>query len=221
MILAYETSTNICSVAFQDKEGNVFEKKTQGRGVHSDHLFLFTQQLMEENNFKIENLDSVLVSNGPGSYTGLRIAASAIKGILFGKDVNLFACNTLASLAMNSEASSGDIVHTIIDARRTHFYVQSFQFGNPMDAQTDAELIEISDFEQTIKPGDHIVGTGISRLEQGVIKKVNTYKEEAITAKSLIKLFSLKNFDDFCIKTDLEALNPNYISSSQVNNSNV
>ena len=125
MILAYETSTNICSVAFQNAEGEVFEKRIQGRSVHSDNLFLFTQQLTKEHDFKIEDLDAVLVSNGPGSYTGLRIAASAIKGIVFGKDVNLFACNTLASFAMAKENNSRAI-HSIIDARRTHVYHQAF-----------------------------------------------------------------------------------------------
>ena len=60
MILAYETSTNICSVAFQNAEGEVFEKLIQGRSVHSDNLFLFTQQLMKEHDFKIEDLNAVL-----------------------------------------------------------------------------------------------------------------------------------------------------------------
>ena len=96
------------------------EKKIQGRSVHSDNLFLFTKELMDEQDFKIAELNAVLVSNGPGSYTGLRIAASALKGILFGTDVKLYAVNTLASFAMNTEAEKGDTVHSIIDARRTH-----------------------------------------------------------------------------------------------------
>jgi len=220
MILAYETSTNICSVAFQNISGEVMEKKIQGRSVHSDNLFLFTKELMDEQDFKIAELNAVLVSNGPGSYTGLRIAASALKGILFGTDVKLYAVNTLASFAMNTEAEKGDIVHSIIDARRTHLYMQSFEFGDPMNSISETRLAEISDFEEQVNAGDHIIGTGINRLEQSVVEKVNTYNEESITARSLLKLFELQNFEEYCIKTSLEALNPNYISSSQVNNSN-
>lgn len=63
-ILAYETTTNICSVAFQNTDGKVFEKRIQGRSVHSDNLFMFTQELMKEHDFKIEDLNAVLVSNG-------------------------------------------------------------------------------------------------------------------------------------------------------------
>lgn len=83
MILAYETSTDVCSVAFQNEEGAIFEKRIQGRSVHSDSLFLFTQEIMKEHNLSIDQIEHVLVSIGPGSYTGLRIAASAIKGIFF------------------------------------------------------------------------------------------------------------------------------------------
>ena len=79
MILAYETSTQVCSVAFLNNEGEIFQKRITGRSVHSDHVFLFTEELINEHAFNIGDLEAVLVSNGPGSYTGLRIAASAIK----------------------------------------------------------------------------------------------------------------------------------------------
>ena len=219
MILAYETSTNICSVAFQNAEGKVFEKRIQGRSVHSDNLFLFTQQLMEEHEFRIEDLDAVLVSNGPGSYTGLRIAASAIKGILFGKNVDLFACNTLASFAMETNNSSG-VIHSIIDARRNHVYHQSFRLTDELEEVSDAKVIELFEFEESIKVGDALIGTGIDRINKKVLENTEIFDDTFISAKSLIQLFQLKNHGNFCIKKHPEQLNSNYISSSQVNNTN-
>ena len=220
MILAYETSTNICSVAFLDDDGEVFEKRIQGRSVHSDNVFLFTQELMKEHGFKINDLEAVLTSNGPGSYTGLRIAASALKGLLFGTDVALFAINTLASFAMGTEAKSGDTVHAIIDARRTHLYVQSFEVGELLSTHSKAEVVEISDFQNRITEDDHIIGTGIGRITGDTLEGIKTYDESHISARSLIKLYKLPNFGEYGIKTEPEALDPNYISSSQVNNSN-
>ncbi|MFY0699136.1 MAG: tRNA (adenosine(37)-N6)-threonylcarbamoyltransferase complex dimerization subunit type 1 TsaB [Balneola sp.] len=216
-ILAYETSTNICSVAFQNAEGEVFEKRIQGRSVHSDNLFLFTQQLMKEHDFKIEDLNAVLVSNGPGSYTGLRIAASAIKGIMFGKDVNLFACNTLASFAMATESSS-EAIHSIIDARRNHVYHQTFKLNEELEIISEAKVTELSDLEEQIESGDTLIGTGIDRISKKALENVQIFDDSFISAKSLIRLFHLKNQTDFCIKTHPEELNSNYISSSQVNN---
>ncbi len=219
MILAYETSTNICSVAFQYTEGEIFEKRIQGRSVHSDNLFLFTKQLMKEHNFKVEDLDAVLVSNGPGSYTGLRIAASAIKGIMFGKDVNLFACNTLASFAMATESSS-EAVHSIIDARRNHVYHQVFKLNDELEIISEAKVTELSDLEEQIESGDTLIGTGIDRISKKALESVQTFDDSFISAKSLIRLFQQENYTDFCIKTHPEELNSNYISSSQVNNTN-
>lgn len=219
MILAYETSTNICSVAYQNIDGKVFEKRIQGRSVHSDNLFLFTQQLTKEHDFKIEDLDAVLVSNGPGSYTGLRIAASAIKGIVFAKDVNLFACNTLASFAMATESNSGAI-HSIIDARRTHVYHQAFKLNDKLEILSEAKVIELSDMEERLQPGDTLIGTGIDRVSTKALENVHVFDNSFISAKSLIRLFQLKNNADYCIKTHPEELNSNYISSSQVNNTN-
>ncbi len=218
MILAYETATNVCSVSFQDRNGNVTEKRIQGRGVHSDHVFLFTQEFMQEHNFKIMDLDAVLVSNGPGSYTGLRIAASALKGILFETDVPLYAANTLASFAMESGHKDG-IIHSVIDARRTHVYCQSFELGEKLIKKSELEIVEISDFQNSIQPGDCIVGTGIARLDQELLKEVCICADMWVTASSLIKLYQLPNAKEFCVKTSPEELNPNYLTSSQVNNS--
>ncbi len=83
MILALETATNVCSVVFRDDDGLMHEKRIEKRGTHSEQLFLFIEDLMDEHGFFISALEAVLVSEGPGSYTGLRISASAVKGLLF------------------------------------------------------------------------------------------------------------------------------------------
>tara|TARA_R110000868_G_scaffold410693_5_gene699860 strand:+ start:39356 stop:40018 length:663 start_codon:yes stop_codon:yes gene_type:complete len=220
MILAYETATDICSVSFQNKNGEIFEKKIQGRSVHSDNVFLFTQELMKEHNFSIEELEAVLVSNGPGSYTGLRIVASAIKGILFQSKVKLFEVNTLAGFAQSVVEVPGNLtVHSIIDARRTHIYHQSFSANEKLIRNSEMSIKEIIEFEEEITEGDYVIGTGINRLSESTLEKVSTYGSGVISASNLIHLFSNQPNSQFFKETSSEALNPNYISSSQVNNS--
>lgn len=220
MILAYETSTNICSVAFQDRDGKFHEKRIQGRSVHSDNMFLFTQQLMEEHDFKITDLEAVLVSNGPGSYTGLRIAASGIKGLMFGTEVDLYAVNTLASFAMGINPQKGITIHSIIDARRTHVYHQSFVFEEGLQEVSKSKVIELSELEQILESNNVLVGTGIDRVDPKALEQINVFNENSITGISLIQLFSSLNNEQHCTKTKPGDLNSNYISSSQVNNSN-
>ena len=175
---------------------------------------------MMEHGFSIEELDAVLVSNGPGSYTGLRIAASGIKGILFGLEVPLFEVNTLAGFAQNvvDKAINGSI-HAIIDARRTHVYHQSFKNEGGLVKESEISLKEISDFEAELKSGDIIVGTGVQRLSEESRSISDTYGSDAITASNLIHLFNSVTSSDFFNRTTPENLNPNYVSSNQVNNS--
>jgi len=220
MILAFETATDVCSVAFQDKLGGVHEKRIEGRGVHSANVFLFSQALMKEHQFSISDLEAVLVSIGPGSYTGLRIGVSAIKGLLFGLNTNLYAINTLVGFAQSQvDNAKGNHIHSIIDARRTHLYHQKFSVLNALVEESEPSLVEIVDFENELVNGDIVVGTGLSRLGNTQNKEVTLCGSEYISATNLIHLFNAQPDAPFFIKTSLEALNPNYITSNQVNNS--
>ena len=217
--LAFETSTDVCSVSFQNAEGEIFEKRIQGRSVHSDHLFLYTKELMKKHGFKISELDTVLVSNGPGSYTGLRIAASSVKGMLFGTEVDLYEVNTLAGFAQSVLKEAEDTIHAIIDARRTHVYHQAFKAGENLEPVGLASVKEIADLETELKAGDVVIGTGQSRISEGVFEGVKIFGAELITASSIIQLYNAQSDSEFFRKTTLEELNPNYITSNQVNNS--
>lgn len=218
MILAIETSTNICSVSFQNKEGEIFEKRTERKGSHSELLFIFIRELMEEHAFQLRELDAVLISSGPGSYTGLRIAASAVKGMLFGLDVKIFAGNTLAGFAQAAETGT---VHAVINARRKHLYHQQFEKGEQLTPTTDSEILEISEINEILKEGDQIIGTGIDRLEEDKRANLNMLGEPNISANNLIHLFNSSSGDEYFKKTTAEELESNYLSISQVNNTKV
>lgn len=221
MILAFETSTDVCSVAFQNKEGQIFEERITGKGVHSSYLFLFAEKLKNNHNFLFKDIETVLISNGPGSYTGLRIGASAIKGMLFGLNTSLYAVNTLAAIAASQLANTEvKRVHAVLDARRSHFYYQQFEIENEMIAKNEQQLIKTTDFESRLSNGDIIVGTGLNRLNvEGL--KLQLLGIENISAVNIIKLFNNLPNANFFEKTTLEELNPNYITSNQINNAPV
>ncbi|MAO63589.1 MAG: tRNA (adenosine(37)-N6)-threonylcarbamoyltransferase complex dimerization subunit type 1 TsaB [Balneola sp.] len=218
MILAIETSTNICSISFQDAKGAIFEKRTERKGSHSELLFLFIRELMEEQNFKMEDLDTLLVSSGPGSYTGLRIAASAVKGMLFGLKVDIYAGNTLAGFAQSAEEGT---VHAVINARRKHLYHQQFEKGDRLTPITKPEILELVEINDLLKDGDQIIGTGIDRLDEEKRAGLTIIEEQQISATNLISLFNSSSGDDFFQQTTAEELESNYLSSSQVNNTKV
>lgn len=218
MILAFETATNICSVAFQDENGKVHEKRTERKGSHSELLFLFVKELMEEHAFKLNELNAVLVSSGPGSYTGLRIAASGVKGMLFGLDVKIFAGNTLAGFAQSAQKGT---IHSVINARRKHLYHQQFKKDGNLTKVSDSKIRELAEIEQLLSPGDFIVGTGIDRLKEGSLEGVGVLDSLHISSKGLISLFLSDSREHFFQQTTAEELESNYLTSSQVNNSKI
>lgn len=218
MILALETATNVCSVAFCDKDGTVHERRTKQRGSHSEQLFLFVEALQKEHGFSIGELDAVLVSQGPGSYTGLRISASAVKGLLFQHSVPLVGIDTLASFAMQAHQQhpKTQIIHSIIDARRVHVYHQQFLFqNNVLTTDDEVEVLPIKAFEKMLQSGDVVIGTGLNRISEEVLGKAQTFDNSAITAKSLIALYQA-GFNDFYQEEDPESFEPKYYTSNQV-----
>ena len=86
MILAIETSSNICSVALSDtaREGadqRIFSRTHPGPNKHSESLAAFTREIFDEAQIQVSDLQGILVSAGPGSFTGLRIGMSFAKGL--------------------------------------------------------------------------------------------------------------------------------------------
>lgn len=219
MLLALETATNVCSVAFCDKNGSIYEQRTNKRGTHSEQLFLFIKQLQDEHNFRIQDLDAVLVSEGPGSYTGLRIGASAVKGLLFQTEVPLIGINTLASFAMQAtlENPKASRIHSIIDARRVHVYHQRFIFaGGKLSTDDDVEVIPIKVFEKMLREDDTVIGTGLQRIDEQDLNKARSLNPNLISSTSLIALYQA-GFSDFYQEEDPELFDPKYYTSNQVN----
>ncbi|TYP92628.1 tRNA threonylcarbamoyladenosine biosynthesis protein TsaB [Fodinibius salinus] len=216
MLLALETATDVCSVAFCDDSGTIHERRTEQHGSHSEQLFLFIEELQEQHNFSIPDLDAVLVSEGPGSYTGLRISASAVKGLLFQVDTSLYGINTLASFAMQAMENSlaTQTIHSIIDARRVHVYHQKFTADEGLHAADDVEIIPIETLESMVQKDDIIVGTGLNRINEEACKKAITFGPKVITAKSLIALYQ-DGFSAFVKKVEPESFEPKYYTSNQ------
>ena len=218
MQLALDTSTNICSVAFRDEKGRVHEKRTEVRGSHSEQLFLFIDELKKEHGFEVADLESVIVSEGPGSYTGLRISASAVKGLLFQQQTPLLAANTLASFAASVAVQNEiETIHSIIDARRVHVYHQQFEIAeDKLKALTEVKVRPIDDLGQMLQDGDVIVGTGINRLDEEIVAKAKAFGASHISAKSLFNLHDMDEADEFVKAVDVESFDPKYYSSNQV-----
>jgi|YelNatPaOPRAMG01_1025707.scaffolds.fasta_scaffold01939_9 tRNA threonylcarbamoyladenosine biosynthesis protein TsaB len=99
-ILAIETTENICGVCVYFSESKYFESRVHLKNAHAEKLFEIINFEMSSAGIKIQDLDSVAVSSGPGSFTGLRIGMSAAKGIAFGASLPIVKVPTFEALAL-------------------------------------------------------------------------------------------------------------------------
>jgi tRNA threonylcarbamoyladenosine biosynthesis protein TsaB len=117
-ILNIETATKNCSVSLA-KNGKVIvclEVAELGYS-HAEKLHLFFEEALQLAGISFKELNAVAVSQGPGSYTGLRIGVSAAKGLCYSLQIPLIATDTLEALARQITIESGSIL-PMIDARR-------------------------------------------------------------------------------------------------------
>lgn len=188
-VLSIETATPVCSVTLSDGK-EISERRSERRGAHAEQLPGFIQELLNERGLGVAEMDAVVLSAGPGSYTGLRIGASIVKGMLFGFEIPLIAVNTLAALAESAKKMGGSTIHAVIDARRTHLYHQAFQV-------VDGHLValgvpvakELSEINAVLSPGAFIAGTGWSRLDGDRLQALNKLGTEVISARHLDSIY--------------------------------
>ena len=98
-ILLIETATESCSVAIANDKDIIAEKYINEPEAHATLLAKYIKDILSENNITIADCSAVAVSEGPGSYTGLRVGVSCAKGLCYGAQKPLVAVGTLAAIA--------------------------------------------------------------------------------------------------------------------------
>ncbi|TGE14814.1 tRNA (adenosine(37)-N6)-threonylcarbamoyltransferase complex dimerization subunit type 1 TsaB [Hymenobacter elongatus] len=126
LILSLETSSSVCSVALHRDGQLVGQSELRLEKSHSSHLTVLIQQLLDNTSCTLQDLAAVAVSDGPGSYTGLRIGGAAAKGLCYALTIPLIAVSTLQALAYQVAAftprAEGLLFCPMLDARRMEVY---------------------------------------------------------------------------------------------------
>ena len=168
VILCLETATTNCSVALC-KEGSVIAlKEDNSKGYsHAEKLHVFIDEILKENNLKINDVDAVAISKGPGSYTGLRIGVSAAKGLCFAQDIPLISVPTLTALAKQAFPNEGEQVIAMLDARRMEVYSAVFNSDFNQIRETKAQVLSEDSFQEELEKGKvYFIGNGVSKFKE-------------------------------------------------------
>lgn len=128
-ILLIETSTEVCSVSVAEN-GVVLYTQESGEGKsHTSQLTLFISAVMQSAGWSFKDLDAIAVSDGPGSYTSLRIGASTAKALCYALQCPLLTIDSLTILCegvSENEIKDNDVIIPMIDARRMEVYLSVF-----------------------------------------------------------------------------------------------
>lgn len=144
-ILALETATEACSAALYDN-GAVIERFELAPQGHNRLILGMMEQVLAEAGLALANIDALAFGCGPGSFTGLRIAAGVVQGIAFAADLPVAQVSTLAALAAEAlDECACDYVFPCLDARMDEVYWSIYR-------RTDNPTPELILDEQVVAP---------------------------------------------------------------------
>ena len=124
-ILALETATHRLSIALW-QDGRVLERAAELPNGSSEWLLPNVRALLAESGAGLKMLDGIAFGAGPGSFTGLRLAAGCAQGLACGLDLPVLGIGTLAALAL---AAGERKVYACLDARMNEVYVAAYADG--------------------------------------------------------------------------------------------
>ena len=155
------------------KEGKTIALKelNDGNYSHAEKLHKLIEQVVLEAKIELSHLKAIAVSKGPGSYTGLRIGVSAVKGLCFALDIPMISVNTLQSLALSVSIDKGYKI-PLLDARRMEAYSQVFNDKNEKIRDVHAEIIDSDSFSEFLNADKvYFFGDGAEKCKEIITHK--------------------------------------------------
>ena len=128
-MLAFEASAKAASVALA-RDGELISQYFHCSGLtHSRTLLPMAEDLLKNSELSVRDIDVFAVSEGPGSFTGVRIGVATVKGLCWGAEKPAVGVSTLEAMAYNGEAAAeGSVICCAMDARRSQVYNALFTF---------------------------------------------------------------------------------------------
>ena len=163
-ILHIETSTEQCGVALAQNANIIGNREVLENGfTHAKQLHALIAEVLSECGLSPGQLDAVAVSEGPGSFTGLRIGCVAAKGLCFALDIPLITLPTLQILA--APHSKNYKVVSLLDARRDEVYAAVYDKGGALKTETHSHILTANSFADLEAEELCFVGTGAEKTK--------------------------------------------------------
>lgn len=167
LLLHIDTSGSEATIALGNEKEIVARAENKEQNSHASFIHKAIENVLHNANEKLENIDAVTVSNGPGSYTGLRVGLSAAKGICYALNKPLILINTLQIMAAAMrELSDSELYIPAIDARRMEIFTAVYDKDLQTILKPTSLVVDETSFEAYKNKSLTFAGSGSNKLEK-------------------------------------------------------
>jgi tRNA threonylcarbamoyladenosine biosynthesis protein TsaB len=196
-ILALETSTEFCSVALW-QDGLLNDRFEQAGQSHSKILLPMVDEVLRIGGVKLPGLDGIAFGQGPGSFTGVRIACGVAQGLAYGANLPVLGISTLLALA---QAAGHSKVIAVLDARMAEVYHAVYEIRDGEWHAVSEPSLCLPQDAPPVEGGDWTgVGSGFiahgEQLQQRYAKNLVNIDEEAVPVATAIAQLAAPLFAD-------------------------
>ena len=167
-LLAFDTSTDNCSLALADEDGVIATRSLLSAKTHTKLFFSLLAELLEEAHLQLGDLTMIAFGAGPGSFTGVRLAASLAQGLASALTVPVYPISTLQVLAeMVHDQQGATKVIVLQDARMQELYAGKYLWypkQKIMQSLKSEQLISYEEGKQWCEDDFTVVGSGAKLL---------------------------------------------------------
>ena len=198
-VLAIDTATDICSISLAVNNKIIDSNEKIIESSHTKYLAKNVDSLIKKNTFSISNLDYILLSIGPGSYSGLRVGSSFVKGLSYAIKKKIIPINTFESMIVNSNLSGN--YYVALYSHKNYVFSQEFLDGKALSEQVCDKIFNLKKIP--------IYGYALSKIEN------IQYNEEKPSAIKMIEYFN-KNFESLTKnQKDINDISPIYLKKKK------
>lgn len=217
-ILGIDTSSLSTTVAVVEDNKLICEYTVNTKKTHSQKLMVMIENMFKVSDININDIDLIAVCEGPGSFTGLRIAMATVKSISHAKNLPIVTVNSLEILAGNMNLCEKKIC-SILDAQRTQVYFGKYEYKN--NELIELDKVQVTQIDELLNSLDGewvIVGEAVYKY----LDKINNYKNlyipnssHLINRASCLCSLALNKYEKNINVYNSQTANLNYIRKSQ------
>jgi tRNA threonylcarbamoyladenosine biosynthesis protein TsaB len=213
-ILAFDTSVSSLSIALLSDQKLLTKNTVSESGKQSELLICEIEKILKENKIWYQDLDLVATSNGPGSFTGVRVGLSAARILKIAANLPLVLVNSCEVVAYKYRNFSGKIF-VALDAKIDEFFCAKFVGENgKVKAASNLELVRFEDVKEFFNEDDFLLcGSGKKIIKESLKSKFEMSDEEDFIEAELIGMLA---YEKFQVEGESKNLNPVYLREPKI-----